>query len=122
MSARGPKHSSEPPRGRKPSGVHPAAPGPTRRRGDRWPADAEVEILSPVRCIGWALDVSKGGIQVSLDEWLPAGTVCELRITTHTGRTMYKRARVVWMRRAEARCVSGLEIFRTLAPPTGEQD
>ena len=61
-------------------------------------------------------------MQISLDEWLSAGTVCDLRITTHTGRTILKRARVIWTRREGERCVSGLEVVGSIAPHTPDDD
>jgi phenylpropionate dioxygenase-like ring-hydroxylating dioxygenase large terminal subunit len=96
--------------------------GDERRRADRWSSDAEIEILSPVQQIASAVDVSRTGMQISLDEWLSAGTVCDLRITTHTGRTILKRARVVWTRREGERCVSGLEVVGSIAPHTPDDD
>jgi hypothetical protein len=96
--------------------------GNERRRADRSSSDAEIEILSPVQQIASAVDVSRTGMQISLDEWLSAGTVCDLRITTHTGRTILKRARVVWTRRDGERCVSGLEVVGSIAPHTPDDD
>jgi hypothetical protein len=96
--------------------------GDERRRADRWSSDAEIEILSPVQQIASAVDVSKTGMQISLDDWLSAGTVCDLRITTHAGRTILKRARVVWTRREGERCVSGLEVVGSIAPHTPDDD
>jgi hypothetical protein len=61
-------------------------------------------------------------MQISLDDWLSAGTVCDLRITTHAGRTILKRARVVWTRREGERCVSGLEVVGSIAPHTPDDD
>ena len=116
MSSERPKHPDGLPQGKN-SEVHPAVGGEERRHAGRLPSDAKIEILSPVERIAWAHDVSKTGIQISLEEWLSAGTVCDLRITTHGGRTMYKRARVVWTRRERARCVSGLEVMGSLIPP-----
>jgi len=111
-----------PPRTTTESDVRPAIGGNERRLADRSPSDAEIEILSPVQQIASAVDVSKTGIQISLDEWLSAGTVCDLRITTHTGRTILKRARVVWTRRGGERCVSGLEVVGSIAPHTPDDD
>ena len=122
MGEKRPKHSSEPPLGEETSGARPAARADERRRADRWPSDAEIEILSPIQQIASAIDVSRNGIQISLEQYLSAGTICDLRIQTHTGRVLYKRARVLWTRREGARCVSGLEVVGSLAPPTGEQD
>jgi hypothetical protein len=81
-----------------------------------------VEIWSPIQQVASAVDVSKTGIQLSLDHWLSAGTVCDLRITTHTGRTIPKRARVVWTRREAKGCVSGLEVVGSIAPHTPDDD
>ena len=61
-------------------------------------------------------------MQISLDEWLSAGTVCDLRITTHTGRTIHKRARDDWPRRVGERCVSGLEVVGSIAPHAPDED
>jgi len=83
---------------------------------DRWTSDAEIEILSPIQRIALALDISRTGIQLLLDDWLSAGTLCDLGITTHTGRMIYKRTRVIWTRRVGEQCVSGLEVVGSLAP------
>ena len=96
--------------------------GDSRRRAERWPSDAAIEIVSPIEQVASALDVSKTGIRLSLDEWLSAGMLCDLRITTRTGRTILKRARVVWTRREGDRCVSGLEIVGSIAPHTSDDD
>ena len=102
--------------------VRPAVGADERRRKHRRPSDAEIEILSPIQGIASALDVSGTGIQLSLDDWLAAGTVCDLRITTHTGRMILKRARVIWTRRVGERCVSGLEVVGSIAPHTPDED
>ena len=122
MSSRNHRHSNRPPPIRKNSEVRSAVEGDERRRADRWSSDAEIEILSPVQQIASAVDVSKTGMQISLDDWLSAGTVCDLRITTHAGRTILKRARVVWTRREGGRCVSGLEVVGSIAPHTPDDD
>ncbi len=116
MNSKKRRPSKGPPPIPKSSEVRPAAGEQERRRADRWDSDAEVEILSPIRQIASALDVSQTGMQLSLDHWLSAGTVCDLRITTHAGRTMLKRARVIWTRREGKHCVSGLEVLGSLAP------
>lgn len=67
------------------------------------------------------LDASTGRMRISLDEW-GAGTVCDLRITTHTGRTILRRARVIWTRRVGERCVSGLEVVGSIAPHAPDKD
>ena len=116
------RHSNRPPRTGKDSDVRPAAREDERRRADRSHSDAKVEILSPIPQVASAVDVSRTGMQLSLDHWLSANTVCDLRITTHTGRTMLKRARVIWTRREGNRCVSGLEIVGSIAPHTSDEE
>ncbi|MGB5266974.1 MAG: PilZ domain-containing protein [Polyangiales bacterium] len=114
--------SKRPPPIPRSSEVRPAAAKDERRRADRWDSDAEVDILSPIQQVASAVDVSKTGMQLSLDHWLAAGTVCDLRITTHTGGTLLKRARVIWTRREGKRCVSGLEVMGSIAPhASGEE-
>ena len=123
MGSKPPKHRpTRPPPTRNRSEVRPAAGGNERRRADRYSSDAEIEILSPIRKTASAIDVSGTGIQLSLDEWLSAGTLCDLRITTHTGRAIHKRARVIWTKRDGQQCVSGLEVVGSLAPLAPDED
>lgn len=109
--------SNRPPSMRKHSEVRPAAGPDERRRATRWASDAEVEILAPVQARAEARDVSATGMQLSLDGWLSTGTLCDLRITTHSGSRILKRARVVWARRVGKRCVVGLQVVGSIAPP-----
>lgn len=122
MNSKYHKHSNRPPPIGKKSEIRPALGEDERRHADRWPSNAEIEILSPIRQIASALDISKTGIQLSLADWLSAGTLCDLRITTHAGRMIYKRARVIWTRRVGERCVSGLEVVGSIAPHTPDDD
>jgi len=122
MNSKNRRRSNRPPPIPKSSEVRPAAGEQERRRADRWHSDAEVEILSPIRQIASALDVSQTGMQLSLDHWLSAGTVCDLRITTHSGQTMHKRVRVIWTRREGKHCVSGLEVVGSLAPHASDEE
>ena len=115
MNSKKRRHSNRPPPIGKDSEVRPAAGEDERRRADRWYSDAEVEILSPVQQVASAVDVSKTGIQLSLDHWLSAGTLCDLRITTHTGRVMHRRARIIWTRREGKRCLSSLQVMGSIA-------
>jgi hypothetical protein len=113
-----PKSGSTPPPPRKHSEVRPAARPEERRHAARWASDARVEILSPIHTEASALDVSATGIQLALDGWLSTGTLCDLRITTHSGREIFKRARVVWARRVGRECVAGLHVVGSIAPPS----
>lgn len=105
---------------RKHSEVRPAAGADERRRAARWPSDAQVEILTPIHQQALAVDVSATGIQLSLRGWLSTGSLCDLRITAHTGREIYKRARVIWARRVGDECVAGLQVIASINPPVEE--
>jgi hypothetical protein len=121
MSSGKTKQPGSPPTSKE-SAVRRTARENERRRAERRPSDAEVEILSPIQQTASALDVSKTGMQVSLDDWLSAGTACGLRIKTHTGRQFLRRARVVWTRRDGSRCVCGLEFVGSIAWATPDQE
>lgn len=112
-----PKRGSNRPPPRKHSEVRPTVPSDERRRAVRWTSDAKVEILAPIQATATALDVSATGIQLSLEGWLSTGTLCDLRITTHTGRQIFKRAHVVWARRVGEGCVAGLQVVGSITPP-----
>ena len=116
------RHSSQPPPTGKQCDVRPTAGDEERRRANRSHSDAKVEILSPIPQVASAVEVSRTGMQLSLDHWLSANTVCDLRITTHMGRTILKRARVIWTRREGKRCVSGLEILGSIAPRASDEE
>lgn len=115
MSAKTSGHPSQPPPKWKDSEVRPAAQEDERHRSHRRRSDAEVEILSPVQQTASVLDVSQSGLELLLDDWLSAGTLCDLRITTHTGRVMHRRARITWTRREGKRCVSSLQVMGSIA-------
>jgi len=117
MTSKLPKLDSQRPAPRKHSEVRPAANPDERRRASRWPSDAKVEILTPTPHEALAVDVSTTGVQVSLHGWLSTGTLCDLRITTHSGREIYKRARVIWARRVGDQCVAGLQVIASINPP-----
>ena len=102
---------------RKHSEVRRTAVRSDRRRATRWPSDAMVEILTPIHQLAVMIDVSATGVQLSLEGWLSTGALCDLKITTNTGREIYKRARVIWARRVGDRCVAGLQVIASLRPP-----
>ena len=106
---------------RKHSEVRPAVQVDDRRHAVRWASDAQIEILAPIQVEAAALDVSSTGLQLSLDGWLSTGTLCDLRITTHTGRVIFKRARVIWARRVGDECVAGLHLVGSIMPPATAQ-
>ncbi|MCZ6807369.1 MAG: PilZ domain-containing protein [Deltaproteobacteria bacterium] len=121
MTSKLPKQDSDRPAPlRTHSEVRPASNPDNRRQAERWPSDARVEILTPIQQEASVLDVSATGVQLSLQGWLSTGTLCDLRITTHTGREIYKCARVIWARRVRDECVAGLQVVRSIDPPPPE--
>jgi hypothetical protein len=123
MSSKLPRpDSDQTPPLRKHSEVRPAANPDDRRHADRWASDARVEILAPIQQEALALDVSTMGVQLQLQGWLSTGTLCDLRITTHAGREIYKRARVIWARRVGEDCVAGLHVVGSINPPPPEEE
>lgn len=116
MSSKLPKPGSTPPP-RKHSEVRTSVQPDERRHAERWASDARIEILAPIRSDAVAVDVSSTGIQLSLAGWLSTGTLCDLCITTHTGRQIFKRGRVIWARRVGEQCVAGLHIVGSIVPP-----
>ena len=122
MSSKLPEQGSNPPPPmRKHSEVRHAVQPDERRHSVRWASDAQIEILAPIQVEAAALDVSSTGLQLSLDGWLSTGTLCDLRITTHTGRVIFKRARVIWARRVGDECVAGLNLVGSIVPPATAQ-
>ncbi|MEM7135093.1 MAG: PilZ domain-containing protein [Myxococcota bacterium] len=114
------RFASQRPPVRKHSEVRPASGAAERRRGERWPSDAKVEIMTPIQQEAFAVDVSASGIQLRLRGWLSTGSLCDLRITAHTGREIYKRARVIWARRVGDECMAGLQVIASINPPIDE--
>lgn len=103
---------------RKHSEVRPAVRPDERRHAVRWPSDARIEILTPIQAEASVLDVSANGLQIVLDGWLSTGTLCDLRIKTHSGHEIFKRARVIWARRVKEECVAGLHLVGSIVPPS----
>jgi hypothetical protein len=117
MASKLPKPGSQPPPPRNHSEVRPAPQTEERRHAGRWPSDAQVELLGPIKAEAMALDVSSTGLQIVLSGWLSTGTLCDLRITTHSGRHIFKRAQVIWARRVGDECVAGLHFIGSIIPP-----
>lgn len=80
-----------------------------RRAAQRWPVHAEVESIVPPGPSGIVLNVSGGGLRVALDQPLPVGEVCVLRVRHEPGSETVEHARVVWARQLPDGCVVGLE-------------
>jgi hypothetical protein len=67
-----------------------------RRRSRRWSLDAEIDLLSPVRGTGLAINASVGGLRVAVDMGVPVGEICTLRVRTAPNHQTVEHAKVVW--------------------------
>ena len=70
---------------------------PGRRAARRYPLNADIEILEPVKAHGVVINASDGGLRVAVDEGLPVDSVCVVEIQTDEGKTV-ELTRVVWIR------------------------
>jgi len=80
--------------------------GRSRRRWERTPLDAEVQIMSPVAATGLALNISAGGVFVVLSRALREGQICTLSLEGQP-----EMARVAWCKRVGTGCAAGLEFL-----------
>jgi hypothetical protein len=82
-----------------------------RRRSRRFPLNAEVDVLEPVRASGVTLNASAGGLRIVVDQELKAGSVCELSVHFTAEKVSRETARVVWSRTMRDGWVLGLEFL-----------
>jgi len=87
-----------------------------RRRFRRWALDAEVELLTPARGSGLAINASVGGLRIAVDRGVPVDHVCTLRVRTAPNHETVEHAKVVWSRAQPDGYVMGLEFIA--APST----
>ena len=80
-----------------------------RRRSRRYPINADVEVIEPVRSTGVALNASAGGLRVFIDRELPLGEECVIEVHFTPTRHSSERSRVVWCRKIRDGWVVGLE-------------
>ncbi len=79
-----------------------------RRAAQRWPAEADVEMLVPAGGHGLVLNVSGGGLRLMLDRTLMAGETCVLRVRHGSGDETVEHGRVVWSQPRPDGCIVGL--------------
>jgi len=84
-----------------------------RRRARRWALDAEVELLSPGRGSGLAINASVGGLRIALDRGLPIDEACTLRVRTAPEHETVEHARVVWSQARPDGYVLGLAFIES---------
>ena len=99
------------PKGGADAAVHRGA----RRRFRRWALDAEIELLSPTRGSGLAINASVGGLRVAVDMGVPVDHVCTLRVRTAPDHSTIEHAKVVWSQARPDGYLLGLEF---IAPPS----
>ncbi|MEM9730340.1 MAG: PilZ domain-containing protein [Myxococcota bacterium] len=92
------------PKGNADAALHRGA----RRHARRWSLDAEVELVSPGRGSGMAINASVGGLRIALDRGVPLDEVCTLRVRTAPDRETIEHARVVWSKAQPDGFVLGL--------------
>jgi len=100
------------PKGGADAAVHRGA----RRRFRRWALDAEIELLSPTRGSGLAINASVGGLRVAVDMGVPVDHVCTLRVRTAPDHSTIEHAKVVWSQARPDGYLLGLEF---IAVPSG---
>ena len=82
-----------------------------RRRFRRWALDAEIDLVSPTRGAGLAINASVGGLRIAVDQGVPVGHVCELRVRTSQSEATTEHAKVVWSKAQPDGYVLGLEFI-----------
>jgi hypothetical protein len=82
-----------------------------RRRSRRWALDAEVELLSPTRASGLAINASVGGLRIAVDRGVPVDHVCTLRVRTAPSHETLEHAKVVWSQARPDGYLLGLEFI-----------
>ncbi|MFW2390184.1 MAG: PilZ domain-containing protein [Polyangiales bacterium] len=82
-----------------------------RRQFRRWSLDADIELLTPTRGSGLAINASVGGLRVAVDMGVPVDHVCTLRVRTAPDHETVEHARVVWSRARPDGYLLGLEFI-----------
>jgi len=83
----------------------------TRRGGARHDLTARVTLKAKDGAVleGWALNISRGGIRVILEEKVDPGTEFEVTMTTGTDPSSPVVGRVVWVQEEPDGVVAGIE-------------
>lgn len=77
--------------------VHRPSDHPGRRSWERYPLNADVEVLEPLCTNGIVINASDGGLRIAIGENLPVGAVCVLAVRVAEDETV-EIARVAWCR------------------------
>lgn len=79
-----------------PGGSDAAVHRGARRRSERFPIDADIELLEPVPGTGVAINASTGGMRLALDVAVPLHHECTFRVLRAPSGESVEQARVVW--------------------------
>lgn len=70
---------------------------PGRRSSERYPLNADVEVLEPLDTNGVVINASSGGLRIAIGKELPLGSICVLAVQIEDTETV-EIARVMWSR------------------------
>mgnify|MGYP000331604779 CR=1 FL=1 len=85
-----------------------------RRRGQRYPLNADVEVLEPFHAHGVVINASAGGLRIAIDRELPLDAVCVIEVCLPDGKTV-EMARVAWVREHPDGFLVGLSFVNEMA-------
>lgn len=84
---------------------------PGRRANERYPLNADVEVLEPWNAHGVVINASDGGLRIALDRDLPVGVTCVIEIALDEGKTV-EMVRVAWSRALPDGYLAGVSFLR----------
>jgi hypothetical protein len=90
---------------------HPPSDFPGRRSDERFPLNADVEILEPISASGVVINASANGLRIAIDKQLEKGTVCVLAIRVEDQQTI-EVGRVAWSREFPDGFLVGLSLVK----------
>jgi hypothetical protein len=95
-----------------------------RRGGARREVSERVSLEGAKRHDGWALNVSRGGVRVILEQQVDLGEEFEVTVGDPDRSPLTRRARVVWVQEEKDGVIVGLEFIgvsgshKAAGPPT----
>ena len=84
---------------------------PGRRFDDRYPLNADVEVLEPWNAHGVVINASEGGLRIAVDRDLPVGITCVIEVSADEGKTV-EMVRVAWSRALPDGYLAGVSFLR----------
>jgi hypothetical protein len=104
-------------------GVSPAGVHATRRGGARHEVSARVTLTSPSGAVleGWALNESRGGVRVILEEKVELGGEFDVTLSNRKAKAARLVGRIVWVQEEPDGVVAGIEFRRVSMRPTSDR-